>query len=227
MDNKHCKIKEAAQKELAGSAHDMDHIMRVHNIALHLAKGETDIDMEILVPAVLLHDIGRVREDKDATGGTDHAELGSQMAQTVLLSLEYSKDQIASIQHCILSHRFRNSYKNRPKTREAKTLFDADKLDVLGAVGIARAFIIAGEYGERIHSDVALEDYIRDNLVGAVPDGMIKQIQNHTPFYEYQLKFRHIEKKLFSPKAKLIARKRLAFMDQFFSNLEREIAGQL
>ena len=57
-------------------------------------------------------------------------------------------------------------------------MFDADKLDVIGAIGISRSFIIAGQYGEKIYSDVPIDEYIKDNLVGGKQMEELKIYQN-------------------------------------------------
>lgn len=84
MEEKYRKIKEIVEKELSCSAHNVEHIMRVYNLCLHLAENEPDIDIDILKTAVLLHDIGRVKEDNDDSGRIDHAILGAKMAENIL-----------------------------------------------------------------------------------------------------------------------------------------------
>ncbi|MFW9995191.1 MAG: HD domain-containing protein [Candidatus Odinarchaeota archaeon] len=227
MKKAHQAIKEAVEKELSCSAHDIDHVMRVYRLALRLAEGERDIDLDILIPAILLHDIARVREDRDASGKIDHAVLGAEMAGTILQSQGYPSEKIDAIKQCILNHRFRKSSENEFQTIEAKILFDADKLDVLGAVGVARAFIIAGEYNERFYSDIPVEEYVKDNLTGGKMNGKIKDVTRHSPNLEYETKFKQIIGKLYTEKAKLIAEQRLAFMDAFFTRLVKEINGEL
>ena len=72
MDKKHEKIKEIIKKELSCSAHNLDHVMRVYNLCLLLAEHEENVDLHVLIPAALLHDIARVKESNDNTGETDH-----------------------------------------------------------------------------------------------------------------------------------------------------------
>ncbi len=141
------RLKEIVEKELSCSAHSMDHILRVHELCMALAKSEPDADLEVLEAAVLLHDIARVREDEDYSGNIDHAVLGSVLAEKVLKDIGFPAEKIEKVRQCIITHRFRTG--NEPKTIEAKILFDADKLDILGAIGIARLFMVAGEYSEK------------------------------------------------------------------------------
>jgi len=107
---------------------------------LHLAKYESSIDLNVLKTAVLLHDIARVKEFNDKTGSVDHPVLRAETTDGILRTLGYSKKKTAHVKHCIVAHHFRG--KAKPKTEEAKILFAADKLDVLGAIGVARSFMM-------------------------------------------------------------------------------------
>jgi uncharacterized protein len=225
LEEKYFRIKEIVSQELSGSAHNMDHIMRVYNSCLFIAEDEPDINLNILKTAALLHDIARIKEDHDNTGDIDHAILGAEMAEKILRKFRYSEEEIEQIKHCISAHRFRSG--NEPKTIEAKILFDADKLDVIGSVGIARTFIIAGEYGEKLYSDSPVDDYIKDNLVDREPEGRINVMSKHAPNLEYETKFKHIPSKLYTQKARKMAEQRLKYMDQFFKRMKKEIDGEL
>ena len=222
MEEKYEKMKEIVEKELSCSSHNMEHVIRVYNMCLYLAEGEP-VDLDVLKAAALLHDIARVKEDEDVTGNTDHALLGAEMAEEILKDFDYSSEKREKILHCIRSHRYRKSM--TPQSREALILFDADKLDVLGAVGVARCFMIAGKYNERIHSDVPLDVYVEDNTVDGKLHGRVKDISKHAPNIEFETKFKHIPDVLYSEKAREIAQKRLKVMIDFFEELEREIHG--
>jgi uncharacterized protein len=224
MEEKYRRIRKMAEKELSSSAHNMEHVMRVYNLCLRLAKNQSDIDLNILRTAALLHDIARVKENQDSSGKTDHAILGAEMAESILKGLGCPEERIELIKDCIITHRFRSG--NRPISKEAKILFDADKLDVIGAIGIARSFIIAGEYGERLYADVSIDEYAKDNLVGGKSDGRIKEMSKHAPNLEFESKFKHIPDELFTPEAKKIAKPRLEFMRHFFERLRNEICGE-
>jgi uncharacterized protein len=203
----------------------MEHVLRVYNMCLHLAEEESDIDLDILKTSALLHDIARAKEDKDDSGNIDHAILGAEMAENILKDFGYSRDKIEAIKHCIVAHRFRTG--NEPKSKEAKILFDADKLDVIGSIGIARSFMIAGQYGEKMFSNVPIDEYIKDNLVDGKPNGRIKIISKHAPNLEFETKFINIPNKLFTAKAKKIGEQRINFMKQFFDILNKDINGKL
>lgn len=217
---KYEKIIKIVQDKLTCSAHNLDHVFRVYNLCLLLAKYEKDVDLEVLIPAALLHDIARVEESQDKTGEIDHAVLGSVAAENILRKLEYEEEQIKKIKHCIITHRFRTG--NEPKTIEAKILFDADKLDVIGASGIARTFMIAGQFGQRLTINDSLDDYIQSNTT---QNGRLKDVSKHTPFIEYEVKFKKIPDKLYTEKAKEIGGERLEFMDKYFNRLKAEIEG--
>ena len=122
------------------SAHDVSHVYRVLNHALKLAENY-DVNMDILVAACLLHDIGRPAQF--ANPSLCHAKVGSEMAYQFLKELGWSEEDCAHIKHCIIAHRFTQSA--QPETVEAKILFDADKLDVIGALGIARTLQYEGK----------------------------------------------------------------------------------
>lgn len=223
MEKKLQRIKEIVEKELSCSAHSLDHTTRVYNFALTLAEGE-NVDMEVLKAAILLHDIARVKEDTDSSGNASHALLGAEMAEPILRELEFSEEKIKHIIDCIRAHSFKRG--NAPKTIEAKILFDADKIDSLGCIGIAREFAIGGQYGQKIYSEVPLEEYIRDNLVGGELDGRIKDVSKHAPNLEFETECKFVPDRLYTEKAKEFAKQRLDFMSQFFERFKKELKGE-
>jgi uncharacterized protein len=225
MEAKHRKIREIVAKELSHSHHDIEHGERVFNLCVHLAKYEANVDLDVLKAAALLHDIARVKEFEDRTSVTDHATLGAEMAEEILKNLDYGEEKSSQIRHCITVHRWRRN--RRPETVEAKILFDADKLDSLGAVGVARAFMIAGQYGQRIHSEASIPEYLLDNVAGEKAEIRLKDISKHSANLEFELKLRHIPERLYTRKAREIAKERLVFMEEFFDRLKSEVEGNL
>ncbi|NLL52022.1 MAG: HD domain-containing protein [Peptococcaceae bacterium] len=209
------------QDKMSYAAHDLDHVLRVYQLAMFLAEDEKKVDRNVLIPAVLLHDIARRLEDEDPSGKTDHALLGAAMAGKILREQGYNEQLIPKIKDCIASHRFRSG--SPPSSLEAKILYDADKLDVIGAVGIARSYMLAGRHGERMYLDIALAEYLEQN-VGE--NGRIKDVAQHAANLEFELKLKHIPDKLFTAKAKALAKQRLDFMQSFFEVLKQEIDGQ-
>ncbi|MCX8190475.1 MAG: HD domain-containing protein [Candidatus Diapherotrites archaeon] len=217
------RLLKCVEKELACSAHDIEHVMRVYNLCLLLSADEDDIDLDVLKSAAILHDIARVKEDSNKSGRIDHAILGAKVAKKLLAKNGYSEEKIEKIAHCIEAHRLRGTIK--PKTKEAKILYDADKVDVLGAVGIARCFALGGRYGQRLYAKANLRKYIKENTISG--SGRIKDISKHTPNLEYELKLKHIPKMLYTKKAKKIASKRMQIMKKFFSQMKQEIEGKI
>ena len=145
------KIKAIAKQHFEGarSSHRWDHTLRVCRLSRHIAEKE-GADPEIVQAAALLHDIARSKEDR-SKGSLCHAEEGAKMAGEILKDLGMAQQQVEAVVHCIGSHRYRDE--RQPETPEAKVLFDADKLDSIGAVGIGRAFLFSGEIGAKLHND--------------------------------------------------------------------------
>jgi len=220
IDEKQKKIMEIVQDKLTCSAHNLDHVFRVYNLCLLIAKHEENVDLDVLIPSALLHDIARVEESKDKTGKLDHAILGGEIAEDILRKLQYEEEKIQRIKHCIIAHRFRTG--NEPNTIEAKILFDSDKLDAIGAIGIARTFMLSGQFGQRIIGKEPLNEYMESNTV---ENGRLKDVSKHTPFIEYEVKFKKIPDKLYTNKAKEIGKERLKFMEEYFNRLQMEIEG--
>ncbi|NLM20913.1 MAG: HD domain-containing protein [Peptococcaceae bacterium] len=221
MDDRYNDLLNLVQDKMSYAAHDFDHVLRVYQLAMFLAEDEESVDRDVLIPAVLLHDIARRLEDEDPTGKTDHALVGAVMVGKILQELGYDEQLISKIKDCIASHRFRSG--SPPSSPEAKILYDADKLDVIGAVGIARSYMLGGRHGERMYLDIPLAEYMAKN-VGE--NGRIKDVAQHAANLEFELKLKHIPDKLFTAKAKALAKQRLDFMYSFFEVLKQEIDGQ-
>lgn len=203
MEERCRQLKMIAEKEMekASPAHDINHVMRVYKSCLKLAQYEPNVDLDVLGTAALLHDIARTREDKDEQAGIlgiDHTILGTEMGEKILRQLGYPEEKIKRIEHCIATHRFRG--RNQPNTIEAKILSDADKIDVLGATGIARSLTIGGEKGQKIYSDTPVDEYIKENLVGGKADGRIIDPAKHASNLEFETKFKQIPDKLYTKK---------------------------
>lgn len=219
-NQKHEKIKEIVKKELTCSAHNLDHVFRVYKLCLSIAEDEKNADLDVLIPAALLHDIARVKESNDMSGETDHAVLGGIMAEEILRKLQYDEEKIKKIKHCITAHRFRTG--NEPETIEAKILYDSDKLDAIGAIGIARCFMLGGQFGQSLSVNQNMEEYLNTN---SVENGRLKDLSKHTPFIEYEIKLKKIPEKLYTSKAKKIGEDRIKYMDDFFKKLKLEMNG--
>lgn len=216
MDKKYFPFVKAAEEILSCSAHHMDHVLRVYEKATYLHQFYPSAQGDILYPAVILHDIGRVRESEDTTGQTDHALVGAEMAQEILEKAHYDEEHIEAIIHCIKAHRFRTGIK--AQTIEAQILHDADKLDVLGAIGVARILMISGKYGQRL----LLPEEEKDNTT---QNGRIKNLAHHNPITEFKVKMLRIPERFYLPQSKEMAKHSFEFLKLFFETLERELKG--
>jgi len=122
-------------------AHGFDHTGRVVRLCERIGARE-GADMAVLIPAALFHDIARPLEEET---GVPHEEEGARIAAAYLRSVRCPEQRIPAIVHAIRAHRYSTGID--PETLEARVLSDADNLDAMGAVGIARTFIRAGEHG--------------------------------------------------------------------------------
>lgn len=127
-------------------AHDLAHLQRVwHNVrTLHEEEGG---DLEVLLAAVLLHDC--VAVEKNSPLRSQASRLAAEKASSVLAELDWPSDKIASVGHAIEAHSF--SANITPLTLEAKIVQDADRLDSLGMLGVARTFYVAGRMGAALY----------------------------------------------------------------------------
>lgn len=229
MTEKFQKIKDIVEQELSqekDSTHDIDHIMRVYNLAMTIAKTEPNVNLDILQAAVLLHDIGSVKENSDPSGQTDHAVVGAVIAKPILEDFGFSADDIKHIQACILSHRYRTNYK--PETIEAKILHDADKLDAAGAIGLARAFAWIGKHHAKIYKKViSIEEYAQDNLIGNKINGRIIDKSKHSVHINYETKEKFLVDNLYTASAKKIGEERMNYFKSFLDRMDREVSGEI
>lgn len=225
MTGKFQKIKCLVEKELSCSAHDMEHVMRVYNMAIRIAKKEKKVDLEILKAAALLHDIARVREDDDKTGKICHAKESAKMSEKILKEFDFSLEKIKKVQKCIVEHRYKTSRK--PEDIESKILYDADKLDSLGAVVIIRAGMWMGRNKCSVFPKMSLKKYAKMNLVGGKMTGRIKDSSLHNIFYEHEIKNKKLPNLMYTKTAKKIAIERLKFTTDFLKRLSMEAQGIL
>jgi len=191
-------------------SHAWDHTQRVYNLCMHIGHVE-GADIEILEIGAYLHDVGRPYQD-ESRGAICHAEKGAEMASALLQKYPISEKQKINIIHCIRSHRFRGNC--RPDTLEAKTLFDADKLDAIGAIGIGRAFQFAGEVGAKLHNPFVN------------PEDTNPYTEEDTGYREFRLKLSKIKDRMLTAEGRRMARERHAFMEMFFNRFLQEYDGQ-
>ena len=195
--------------EVEGGCHGIDHADRVHATAIQIGKAMNG-RLDILRPAAILHDIGR-KDESASKGRICHAVIGAELARPILQDQGFKRDDIEAICHCIATHRFRDN--NPPLSLEAKILFDADKLDSIGAVGIGRAFLFAGQIGARLHNhDI--------DIHATAP-----YTSEDTAYREFMVKLCKIRARMLTPIGRQLAEERHQFMKVFFNRLEIEING--
>jgi uncharacterized protein len=211
------EIEKEARKYFNGSSgcHDWTHVERVRNLSLHIGKKE-DANLEVLEIAALLHDIGR-KDEMKCKGSFCHAEKGAEIAKGILSKYKIGQNNFDNIIHCIQAHRYRNNKK--PSTLEAKILFDADKLDSIGAVGVARDFLFAGGAGS-------------NNLYTGNEKKLSKNKKDYSytkedsAILEYEVKLKFIKNKILTKSGRRIAKKRHEFMKMFFVRFWKEVEGK-
>ncbi len=190
------------------AAHDREHVYRVLRAALKIAESEPEADRDILTAACLLHDIGRERQYADPQ--VCHAEAGAEMALLFLREQGWEESRAAHVSACILTHRFRKG--REPGSIEAKILFDADKLDACGAVGIARTLLYQGKMGEPLY---------RTGEDGRPLPGDPDEPESF--LREYRKKLSKLYGRFYTPAAAEMAKERQVIAEAFYQAVLREI----
>jgi len=194
----------------ARGSHNWDHTLRVRRLCERIGAAE-GVDMDVLLVSAYLHDIARSHQDA-SNGAVCHAEKGAQLAAAIVDKLPLTAGQKENILHCVRSHRFRGSHK--PRTPEARVLFDADKLDAIGAVGVARAFLFAGEIGARLHREDA-------NIEATRPYSA-----DDTGYREFKVKLCKIKDRILTREGQKMAADRHVIMEEFFNRFREEYEGK-
>ncbi len=200
------------------AAHDFDHVWRVTQMAQRIAQAE-GADVQVVRLAALLHDVSLAAEgdDDSHTRRRAHHLAAADYARAFLTAQGMGTEAVANVVHCIEAHRFRDRAV-QPATLEAKCLYDADKLDSIGAIGIGRAFAFGGAHGSRLWSEPWTDAPDDD----AKPTGA-----SYTPVHEYIYKLRRILSTLHTVSARRIGGERHRFMLAFFDRLDAEMQGRL
>ena len=185
------------------SAHDKDHVYRVLYNAMTIAKDEAVQDMDVLIAACLLHDVARPEQLADPS--VCHAQAGGDKAYAFLRRIGWPEAQAEHVRQCIRSHRFRKSAP--PETIEAKILYDADKLDVTGAIGVARTLVYT-----------------------TAADGSILTGEGDTEdsfFREYRFKLEMVYDRFLTETGARLARERRAAAESFYQSIWAEVTDTL
>ncbi|MDE6401857.1 MAG: HD domain-containing protein [Clostridiales bacterium] len=191
------------------AAHDKSHVYRVLYNALDIAKYETNVDHDLLITSCLLHDIGRKEQFENPA--LDHAAVGGDKAYKFLTECGEDSAFAEKVRECIVSHRFRKN--EQPKSLEAKILFDADKLDVTGAMGIARTLVYKGA--------------VNDPLYSLNENGMPSRGENDDRpsfFQEYNYKLKNLYSRFYTKRGAELAESRKDAARSFYENLYNEVS---
>jgi uncharacterized protein len=201
------KIRVRSMLEGRDPAHDFQHIMRVYKNAKLIGQRER-ADMEILLPAVLLHDI--VVYPKGGDKSSRSSDESADLAENILQEYGYSQDKINGISLCIRKHSYSNGLV--PASLEGKILQDADRLDALGAIGIARTFSVGGSEKRTFYNPN--DPFCRSTR--ALDDG--QWTLDH-----FQIKLLKLKDLMHTRTAKKIAQQRTKFMVLFIKEMKKEI----
>ena len=163
--------------------------------------------------AVLLHDVEGDATDQESRYA--HHEISAAFARKVLSTKGWPEEKIDAVVHCILAHRFRRG--ESTKTVEAQVVFDADKLDAIGAIGVARAVAYATQAGEPFYTEPSAQ---------FVESGERQPGEAHSAYHEFIFKLRNIKKRMYTPTGKAIAEQRDRAMAVYFEQLKAEIQGE-
>lgn len=194
---------------MGDSAHDQEHINRVLYNALDIAKTEKDVNYDILIAACLLHDIGRKEQFENPA--LCHAKVGSEKAYLFLIEHGFAADYAEQVKQCISTHRYRRDA--QPQSLEAQILFDADKLDAAGAIGIARTLVYKGAVSEPLYS-------VSSN--GEVLTGESDTARSF--FQEYKYKLEKLYSNFYTKRAAAIAKERQQSAVDFYNALYHEVS---
>lgn len=201
------KLEKYVKKRLENdAAHDFEHIMRVLKNAKIIAKKE-NANIRVITAAVLLHDI--ISYPKSDARSKNSSLESAEESEKILKKYNFDKDEIKVISDAIRDHSFSRDV--IPKTLEGKILQDADRLDALGSIGIARTFAVGGSENRPF--------YNKDDpfCKRRSPDD-----KNWTLDHFYK-KLLLLENKMNTKTGKMLAKKRIKIMKKFLYELEKEI----
>lgn len=190
------------------ASHDYQHIERVYKNAETILQSEPQADAEIVRLAVLLHDVSDAKYTE-----TKEAE------ERILHALDLTDAERQHIRDIIASVSFNGGNELAAKTIEAKIVRDADRLDAIGAVGIARTFAYGGAKGRKLYDDA---EEARTDM--SVEQYRTKSTASVTHFYEKLLLLKDL---MVTEKGKQMAEERHAFMVSFLEQLQKERDGIL
>ena len=203
--------------------HGFDHILRVYKMAERLAQAE-GADIEIVRAAALLHDVNSGQqpvlshvEGSAVSGGRKtHQHSAADFAHTILKSEGWPDERIQAVEHCIRAHRFRDD-REQPQSLEAQVLFDADKLDAIGAIGAVRSIAYAVLAEQPLHAEPS-DQFLKS--------GEKEPNEPHTPYHEHLFKLRVLKERMYTPSGRALAEERHQFLENFFKQWQAELKAE-
>jgi uncharacterized protein len=184
------RVRDLVEADQQSVAHRMDHLDRVARNAKAILEFYPEADAEILYLAVLLHDVDQPFNDK-----ANHVARSAALAERLLTEIAYDPARIARVLDVIREHSTEHISTVQPSTIEARILFDADKLDGLGAFGILRVFALSRQVGRSFPDTIC---WYRNKIAVAMPN-----VQ--------------------TPEGKAMMERRLPLVESFLSDLESEL----
>jgi uncharacterized protein len=190
-------------------SHDLTHIQRVWHNAAAIARTEPGADTELLLAAVILHDC--VAVEKNSPLRSQASRLSAERARVLMAPFGWASERVDNLAHAIATHSF--SAGLTPETLEARILQDADRLDAIGAIGIARCFYIGGRLQSGLYSaeDPAAETRDLDDKRYALD--------------HFKAKLFHVADGFLTPAGQAMAAERTRFMRGFVDAMLAEISG--
>ncbi len=208
--------------ETSDQAHGKGHIDRVVRMGLEIGR-EEGANLDVIELAAILHDIFEHKETHAHIQSFRHEIEGAREARRILQELGLSSQVIESVAHCIETHRKRTNAE--PRTIEAKCLFDADKLDCLGAVGVIRCAFVSFDHKQDFYREVHDMDAYRTENIR--PDGRIIDFGKHSSNLEWDLSIKEVPSRMYTRTGRRRAEERARYMGAFFERFGMELRGNL
>lgn len=196
----------------AEAGHDWFHIERVYKNALLIAKDDPEADLLVVQLGALLHDIA------DSKFHNGDEQIGPQTARKFLSENNVNEDVIEKVIKIIENISFKGGIKREYTSRELDIVQDADRLDAIGAVGIARTFNYGGYKNRELYNPD-----IKPNLNMTKEEYKNSTAPTINHFYE---KLLLLKDKMNTPKGKELAQQRHEFMEQFLAQFYNEWNGE-
>ncbi len=203
--------------EAGDPVHGFDHVRRVRDMALHLG-AQVGADLDVVEAAAWLHDVSGAApsQEGEVDERSSHEESSATFARKILEDRGWAEPKIRAVEHCIKSHRYRGGVE--PESLEARVLFDADKLDVIGAFGIARTLGYAFQADQPAYAPVSAK---------FKEQGEIEPGEPHSAYHEYLFKLRHVKDRLHTTAARELAQARESLLHAFFDQLRAEAEHEI